>query len=550
MSTQLSEATARPAAPARPGRSSTTAGTAALFRFALRRDRLRLPVWVAAGTAMVALQSVSSQSFYDTPGALAAYRASVGSNAATIALGGPPVGLDTVAGAVAFEISATVMLIAALMAMFTVTRHTRADEEAGRTELVRSARIGRHAPLLAAVLLSALACAALAVAVGAAATATGLPAAGSFVLGASFGACGLVFTGITAVAVQVTGHTRSVYGLVGGAFAVFFVLRAIGDIEGNWLVWTSPIGWAQATHPYSGDELVPLLLCLVAAVALTVAGFALLDRRDLGAGLTQPRPGRPAATRSLRSPLGLAVRLQRGAFLAWALGLALLGVVYGALADSVETLIAGNEQALAMFGDPDVGELVDAYLSTTFSITALLAAAYAVSAVLRARSEEGEQRAEPVLATATSRSAWLGSHVAVALAGSALAMAASGVTTGVVRVLQTGEAAALGRMVGAAVAYVPAVWVVAGLAVALFGLLPRLATALAWAAVGLFLVITMFAGSFDWPGWVSDLSPVGWVPLMPLEPWTAGPVLALTGIAVALLATGFAGFRRRDLATG
>ncbi|MCF6746234.1 ABC transporter permease [Blastococcus sp. KM273128] len=550
MSTQLSEAPARPTAPDRPGRSSTTTGTAALFRFALRRDRVRLTVWIAAGTAMVALQSVSSQSFYDSPGALAAYRASVGSNAATIALAGPPVGLDTVAGAVAFEISATVMLIAALMAMFTVTRHTRADEEAGRTELLRSARVGRHAPLLAAVLLAALACAALAVAVGLGATATGLPATGSFVLGASFGAAGQVFTGITAVAVQVTGHTRSVYGLVGGLFAVFFVLRAVGDIEGNWVVWTSPIGWAQAAHPFSDDAVLPLLLCLVVAVVLVLGGFALLDRRDLGAGLTQPRPGRASATPWLRSPLGLAVRLQRGALLAWVLGLALLGVVYGALADSVETLIAGNEEALAVFGDPDVDDLVSAYLSTTFSITALLAAAYAVSSVLRARTEESDQRAEPVLATATSRSAWLGSHVAVALVGSALAMTASGVTTGVVRVLQTGEAAAFGRMVGAALAYVPAVWVVAGIAVALFGLLPRLAAALSWAAVGLFLVITMFAESFDWPGWVGDLSPVSWVPLMPLEPWTTGPVLVLTALAGALLAASFAGFRRRDLATG
>jgi ABC-2 type transport system permease protein len=474
----------------------------------------------------------------------------VGSNAATIALAGPPVGLDTVAGAIAFEISATVMLIAALMAMFTVTRHTRADEEAGRTELVRSARVGRHAPLLAAVLLSSLACVLLALAVGAGATASGLPTAGSFVLGASFGACGLVFTGLTAIAVQVTGHTRSVYGLVGGLFGVFFVLRAIGDIEGNAVVWTSPIGWAQATHPYSDDALAPLLLCVAAAAALVLGGFALLDRRDLGAGLTQPRPGRPTAQRWLLSPLGLAVRLQRGAFVAWAIGLGLLGLVYGGLAESVETLIGENEQALAIFGDPDVGRLVDAYLSTTFSMTSLLAAAYAVSAVLRARTEEQEQRAEPVLAGAISRSAWLGSHVAVALVGSALALTASGVTTGIVRVVQTGEAAALGRMIGAAVSYVPAVWVIAGIAVALFGLLPRAAAAAAWAAVGGFLVVTLFAESLDWPGWVADLSPVSWVPLQPLEPWTAGPLLGLAAVAAALLAAGFTGFGRRDLALG
>ncbi len=530
--------------------STTVGGTAALLRFALRRDRIRLPVWIAAGTFMVVTQSVGSQALYDSADDLAAYQASVGSNAATIALGGPPVGLDTVAGAVAFDISATVMLIAALMAMFTVARHTRADEEAGRTELIRSARVGRHAPLLAAVLLSSAACVAIALTIGAATTASGLPALGSFVLGASVGACGLVFTGVAAVAVQATGHTRSVYGLVGGLFAVAFVLRAVGDIQRSWVVWTSPIGWAQATHPFTDDSMLPLVLCVFVAATLVAAGFLLLDRRDLGSGLLQPRPGRPAAPRTLLSPLGLAVRLHRGALLAWTVGLGLLGLVYGALAESVETLIGENDQALMIFGNPDVDQLVDAYLATTFAVTALLASAYAVSAVLRVRAEESGSRAEPVLATATSRAAWLGSHVAVALLGSALAMAASGITTGLVRAAQTGEASAFGRMLAAATAYVPAIWVVAGVAVVLVGLVPRQAQALAWTAVGVLLLITMFAESFDWPQWVGDLSPIAWTPTRPLEEWTAGPLVGLLAAAAGLTALGFAGFRRRDLITG
>ena len=238
------------------------------------------------------------------PAALAAYRATVGSSAAAIAFAGPPVGLTTVAGAVAFEISASVMIVAALMAMFTVGRHTRADEEAGRTELVRAARVGRHAPLLAAVIVSALACVAMALAIGVVGTATGLPAAGSFLLGAAVGACGLVFTGVTAVAVQVSESTRSAYGLVGAVLGIAFVLRAIGDIEGNGLVWASPIGWAQAVHPYSDDRWWPLLLCVVATAVLLAVAVTLLDHRDLGAGLLQARPGAPGGRAHARLPAG------------------------------------------------------------------------------------------------------------------------------------------------------------------------------------------------------------------------------------------------------
>ena len=47
-------------------------------------------------------------------------------------------------------------------------------------------------------------------------------------------------------------------------------------------------------------------------------------------------------------------------------------------------------------------------------ICALLAAAFGVASAMRARAEETSGRAQPVLATATSRSAWLASHLSVA----------------------------------------------------------------------------------------------------------------------------------------
>jgi ABC-2 type transport system permease protein len=525
------------------------AGTGTLVRFALRRDRVRLPVWVAVAAGLVAEQSLGSQALYDSPAALAAYRASVGSSAAAIAFSGPPVGLTTIAGAVAFEISGPLMILVALMAMFTTARHSRADEEAGRTELARSARVGRHAPLMAAVVVSALACVATALAVGAVATATGLPARGSFLLGVSAAACGLVFTGIAAVAAQVSESTRSMYGLVSAVFGVAFVLRAIGDINGSGLVWASPVGWAQAVHPYSEDRWFPVLICVAATAALVAGAVALLDHRDLGAGLLSGRPGPASAGRMLGSPLGLAVRLQRAALLAWTLSLALLGAVYGGLGDAVETLFKDNEQAKVFFPGMSSAGLVEAYLATIFSFQALLAAAFAVSSVLRARTEETSGRAEPVLATATSRTAWLGSHVTVALLGSGLLVAVSGAGTALVRAASSGDIGSFGRLFAASLAYVPAVWVVAGIAVALVGIAPRAAAPAAWAAVAYVVVVAMFATGLDWPAWVSDLSPFSWTPLVPIESWTTSAVVGLVVAAAVLLAVGFGAFRRRDLVT-
>jgi ABC-2 type transport system permease protein len=527
----------------------TLAGTGSLLRFAGRRDRVRLPVWAVVAAALTASQSASDQRFYRTPESLAAYRASAGSNPASIAFTGPPVGLDTVAGTVAFGISSSLVLLVVLLAMFTTVRHTRADEEAGRTELLRSSQVGRHAPLLAATVWSALACATVGGAIAAAAALTGLPTGGSLLLGAATASVGLLFTGATAVCAQLTAVARGVYGLVGGLLGVSFVVRAVGDITGNGLSWASPIGWAQATHPWSDDRWWPLLLPLAGTPLLVLVARGLLDRRDLGAGLWQARPGAATAGRRLSSPLGLAWRLQRSTLLAWAAGVMLLGLAYGGLAGSVQTLLGDNPDAQVFFQGNSTAHLVDAYLGVTLRITALVISAYAVSATCRARTEETAGRAEPVLATGVSRLRWLGSHLTVALVGATALLLLDGLATGTSGALATGEPMDVLRLAGAAMSYAPAVWVVTGVTAALIGLVPAAAVTTAWTAFGALLVITLFAEAFDWPGWVRDLSPLVQTPTVPADSWSATPLIALLVLAAGFLALGLTAFRRRDLGT-
>ena len=141
-----------------------------------------------------------------------------------------------------------------------------------------------------------------------------------------------------------------------------------------------------------------------------------------------PACGRPGRELRRRAAGSLTLGARRAAparrTLAWAVSLALLGAVYGGLGDAVETLFADNPAAQEFFPDATSAGLVEAYLATIFSIDALLAAAFAVSSVLRAHTEEASGRAEPILATATSRASWLGSHVTVALFGSGLLVVA------------------------------------------------------------------------------------------------------------------------------
>jgi ABC-2 type transport system permease protein len=308
------------------------------------------------------------------------------------------------------------------------------------------------------------------------------------------------------------------------------------------------MGWSQATHPYSGDRWWPLLLSLTATAALVALAFALVGRRDLGAGLVQPRPGQAQAPAALGSPLGLAWRLQRGSVAAWATGIFLMSAAYGSMGDAVEELLRENPEAADWFEGADAGQLVDAYFAAMTVMTALIVAGFAVASVLRLRGEESAGRIEPVLATPTSRWGLIGSHLTVALAGSAALLALAGFGLGGALALTMSDPSQLPRLAGASMAYLPAVWLVAAATAALVGAAPSLAP-LSWAYLSWCFVVAILGEQLRIPQWLRDTSAFEHIPLLPLQEMDVLPLAVVGVVAVALAAVGLTGFRRRDIET-
>ncbi|MEU5878675.1 ABC transporter permease [Spirillospora sp. NPDC047279] len=520
-------------------------GSGVLLRFLLRRERRGLVWWLLGATVLFGYQSAGSQSLYSTPEDLAKLRQTMGGNTAIVAMSGPTELLDTIGGEVVFEIFGYLAIVVALMNMFLVGRNTRSDEETGRAELIRSARVGRHAPLIAALCLAGLADVAVGTLVFAAGVGTGLPVGGSVLVGAAIAALGLVYATLTAALVQVFQSTRGVYGAVALALGVSYMLRAAGDVGGGALSWASPIGWGQRTFPYSDNRWWPLLLSIAATVITLLAALALLDRRDFGAGLLPARPGRATAGWSLGSPYGLAWRLQRGALAGWTAGAFLLAAAYGSFVDSVQDFATDNPEIADYLGGS--ANVVDSFLALTLAIMALLAAAFGITGVVRMRAEETSGRAEPVLATPTSRGAWLASHLLVALGGSALMMAVAGFGEGLAYAFSVSDPAQIPRLTAVALVHVPAIWLLVGLAALGLGWLPRFTAPIAWTAFGYCAVIAVFAGSTDLPEWAQSLSPFTHIPEVPLETFSATPLLTIGIVATVLLIGGYVGLRRRDL---
>ena len=336
-----------------------------------------------------------------------------------------------------------------------------------------------------------------------------------------------MFAGVAAVTAQVADTARGANGLAVAVLGASFALRAIGDAGPHWLSWLSPLGWGQQVRALAENRWPVLLLLLAAAAALIAAALALFARRDLGAGIIPPRPG-PA-----RGAPRLAWRLQRGALLGWAAGFAILGAAFGSIAQDIGDVIGDSadvKDALQKLGGQ--ASLVDAYLAATFQILALIAAAYAIQATLRLRAEETSGRAEPLLATALSRTRWALSHATIAFGGTALLLAAAGLAAGVGHAAQTGDAGQIPRLLGAALLQAPAAWVLAGLTLALFGAFPR-GTAAAWAALAVALALVELGPLADLPQALVDISPFAHSPQLPGGILDAAP-LVLTALAGGL----------------
>jgi ABC-2 type transport system permease protein len=526
-------------------------GLGVLVRLILRRDRVRLPLWLVGLGGTVGASAASIRPLYPTQASIDDYARLFGDNPALVAFAGPGYGFDdpNLGVILVNETQLWAAIGAALMSIFLVNRHTRLEEEDERTELLRSGVVGRHAPVAAAVLVVGGASVVLGAAVAAMCVALGYDVTGSVALGASVGAAGLAFTGIAAVAAQLAGSSRASLGLGSATLGAAFVLRAVGDIADHPVRWVSPIAWAQSVRAFAGEQWWPLGLTLVASVALVVLAFAISTRRDLGAGVLPQRLGPRRAAAWVTGPVGFALRLQRGALVGWAVGVFLVGVVYGSIGDEVDDMIRDNPTYADFLAQIEGADLTASFFATAGTQLALLAAGFAVSAALRVRSEEAAGRAEPVLATPISRARWAGSHLLVAALGTLVVLAAGGFGMGLAYAAVTGDAAEIPRLVAATVVAAPGVAVLAGVAVALFGVSPRWALA-GWAAVAVAVLVDLFGELLRLPTWVLHVSPLRHVPGIPAEALRATPLFALTAVAALLVAAGLSGFARRDLATG
>jgi ABC-2 type transport system permease protein len=521
----------------------------ALTGRALRDARTRTLAFAYLFAAVAYINPVSYRHTYPTLADRLGFARSFAHNKAVVLFYGKAYDVLTVGGYTAWRSGGILAIFAAVFGLVAAVRALRAEEDAGRAELVLAGAVGRGTWYGASLAAIALGAAVLWLAALVGLVLGGLPAAGSAYLALAIVSMVPVFAGVGALVSQVAPSRRMALELGGAVVGVCFLLRVVADTSNSagWLRWATPLGWAEELRAFTGTQPLVLLLPLAAGAALLVASWRIAAVRDVGNGLLAGHDRSSPRLRLLSSPTAQALRGERGALIVWVGSIAALALVIGIVSKSISS--AGiSKQLVRELSKLGVGSVLHpvGYIAFSFSFFAVAIGALAVSQVAAAWHEESEQRLETLLALPVARRRWLGGRLALA-AASALAIA---LVAGVFAWLGAGSqgvSLSLAKMLEAGVNCVPVALLFLGVTALAYSLWPRACVAVGYGLLTVTYLWQLFGSLFGAPHWLVEATPfahIGAVPAQPFRVLAAGVMVAVGALTAA---AALAVFERRDL---
>ncbi len=524
------------------------AGASALARRAFADLRTRTVSFALLFLLIGYAQATAYRGGYPTRADRVELARSFGANNAVRLLYGQPRDLLSVGGYLSWRVGGSLVLFAAIWGYLGAVRATRAEEDAGRAELVHAGTMSRVVVFAANMVGIALGATALWLALFVGFVAGELPAGGSAYLALEIVSVVPVFVGVGTLASQVAPSRRLATGLSTGVLVVAFVLRAVGDTTSGlgWLRWASPLGWAEELRAFTGSQPAVLVLPALLSVALLVTAVSLLVRRDIGRGLLQAHDRAKPRLGLLGSPTEQALRSERGSLVAWVLGFGAVAFITGVISDAVQSGISNDlQRQLEKFGSEQVTTPAG-FLGFTFGFFVLAVSIFCCTQIGAIRGEEADERLETLLALPVRRRGWLAGRLGLAAAGAALVALAAGILAWVGALTQ-GGGVALPDMIGAGANMLPVALFFLALGSVAFALLPRASTAIIYALVGVAFAWWTFGALLDVPVWLLALSPFHDIGLVPGEPFKAGAAVIMLAASAAAAVVAIALFERRDI---
>jgi ABC-2 type transport system permease protein len=525
-------------------------------RFTARRAVRSGATWGAVFAFSITTTATGYNASFPTEQSRQKLAQSFGTNRGVAALLGPARNVANVAGFTAWRITVILSVIGAGWGLLTATRMLRAEEDAGRWEILLSGQTTRgRAAAQAVVGLLAGWVALWAIAAGGAVAVgriddVGFSVTASLFFATTLTATAALFLAVGAVTSQLAATRRQANMLGAATIGVSYLLRMVADSSdgSRWLRWTTPVGWAEELRPLTASHPAVLALFVTGTALLVVAAVRLAQARDLGDSALPSTDVREPHLALLDSAGGLTARLTFPTFGAWVGGLALCGLVFGLVAQSGADALSSSttiEEAIARIGGRAGGAA--AYLGITFLVAAMLVAIAAAGLVSASRSEEDEGHLDTLLVRPVSRTRWFVGRMGAAAAVVVVASAASGVTAWLGAASQ-GTAVGFVDLFEAGLNIAPPALVVLGIGALVLGIAPRRAPAVAYAVVAWSALVELIGSVTTTNDLLLDTSVFHHTGPAPAAPVDWHSIAVLVAIALAMTALGLVAFRRRDLA--
>ncbi len=511
--------------------------------------RIRTLVFAYLFALYAYVQAFGYRHAYPTLAERIAFARSFGDNIGLRLFYGQPRDVVTVPGYTAWRVGGTLAIAAAVYGLLAAVRATRAEEDAGRAELVLAGVVGRRtldSSALAAIGVGTLT---LWLAELAGFAVARLPLAGSAYLALATASVIPVCAGIGALAGQLAPSRRVALELGGVVIGVLFLLRAVADTTtgAGWLRWATPLGWAEELRPFTGAQPLVLLLPITTTLLLLAASLRIAKGRDIGSGVLPARDSADPHLSLLTSPTAQALRDSRGILLAWTSCVAVFGYVLGVVSNSISSAdVSKNmERQIAKLGAGSI-TTPSGYLGFVFVFVVLALSLFVCAQVGAARRAEAEQQLETLLALPIGRRSWLAGRLLLAgVEAAAIALAAglscwAGTAT-------TGSHISLPRMLEAGANALPAALLFLGIAALAYATLPRASAGIAYGTVTVAFLWQLVGALLSAPHWLLEVTPFAHIGLVPAQPFRAAGAVGMLAIGAATTLAATSAFRHRDL---
>lgn len=516
-------------------------GTTRLMRLYLRQNRIFTLVWLLLPGVWVALNILSSLTLFPTTEALEEMAVTL-IDPLTVAMHGPLLQVS-VAGFVTWRTKVFEVLLCGILGIIHVIRHTRLAEEQGRRELLAANVTGYLAPLAAALLNLLLINIVMTAFALLGMVGLGLPFAGSLAHCLGVFAAGCVFGGLAGLIAQLFVSASTARGVSFGCLGAAFALHIFWNLSGssNPAGTLNPLEWSRLIRPFARERFDILLIPLILGSAIVMLALLLMARRDLNAGLFPQKKGRAFAKPGFLSLRALAWRTQKGLFFSWAIAYAVFSFALGCASYLMVDAVSSAEALADLIAR--LGGVDRAFMSLMLYILALVLCVYTLMAAGILRREE-LAKGELLLSLPVRRDGFLASHLAYVFGGPAVILLISGLCVGGGAVVGVGEPALFARYFLEMLAKIPAVWVLGGVAVLLFGALPRWMNGVSYGILVLLILVEILWEQRTISDALYMISPFSWV-----NPWKLLRPLGLVLLASVSALLAFAGiqlFKRRD----